>query len=385
MLSRLFYPVLGLSLIVAAGGCGDASSPDASSGAASTAPATAASEASALQVEVLRLRPTSFEDVVDLTGTVEAVNDAVLSAQAAGTVTALVGRGTPLAAGRRVAQIDPREEQAAVDQARAQFDLASDRLARQEPLYRDSVISALEFEQVRAEHARARAALQEAEQRLEKLQVTAPFGGRVEARFVHLGEQVSPGTPVARVVDTRRVRVATGVPERYANDIALGTPVRLDVRRYGGAVQSVAVTFVGRTIDPDTRTFPIEIEVPNPDDRLKPEMVVRVSVPRARFDSVLVVPRSAVVRDETGTHAYVAVQTDSALVAQKRAVALGASYAERTVVTSGLASGDRVIVAGQDDVAPGDRVRIAAEQRLSPPSREGAERAARTAALPPTP
>jgi RND family efflux transporter MFP subunit len=357
MISRRFSFLAAALLVLGAGllsGCSDGQ-------ASSAADTSQAPERPPARVETLRLTPTSFEDVIELTGTVEALNDATLSAQAAGTVTVLAERGARIPAGGRVAQVDAREEEAAVEQAEARYALAQDRFERQEPLYKDSIISALEFEQVRSERNQARAALAQAEKRLANTRVESPFAGIIEERFVERGEQIRANDPVARVVSTREVRVVAGVPERYANDIRPGTAVRLDFRKYGGTERTAEVTFAGRAINPDTRTFPIEVTLDNPDGRLKPEMVARVSVTRARLDSVVVIPRTAVVRDEAGTHAYVAVPTDSTVTAQKRDIVLGPRYAERTVVESGLSMGASVIVAGQNALAPGDPVRIATQ------------------------
>jgi membrane fusion protein, multidrug efflux system len=350
------FPLLlipaALLLLLPMTGCGD------SEVSAGTETDASASTSSLTRVETLELAPTSFEDVVALTGSVEALNDATLSAQASGTITRLAGRGDRVPSGGRVAQIDPREEQASLDQLQAQFNLAKDRLERQRPLYRDSIISAIEFEQIQSEYNRTKAALAEARQRVDKTRVTSPFGGTIEERFVERGEQVSPGTPVARVVSTQRVRVRAGVPERYANDIRRGTTVRLDFRRYGGEVRASEVTFVGSAISPDTRTFPIEVELNNTDGRLKPEMVASVRLTRSQRSDALVVPRTSVVRDELGTHLFVASPQGEVHVVEKRDVVIGASYGERAVVDSGVSAGDFVVVAGQNNVAPGDSVNV---------------------------
>jgi RND family efflux transporter MFP subunit len=353
---------LSLLLFVAAtlavAGCADGQAADESGDEAATE-AAAADEATTTRVEVLRLAPSAFEDVVELNGTVEAVSDATLSAQAAGTVERIAERGDRVAAGGVVAQLDADEARAARAQAQAQFDLAQDAFERQEPLVRDSIISALEFERVRAERNQARAALDQAEKRLANTRVTAPFAGTVEERLVEPGEQAAPGTPVARLVSTRRVKVVAGVPERYAADIAPGTSVRMSFRAYGGGEIVAPVTFVGTAIDPDTRTFPIEVELGNADRTLKPAMVARLFVTRARLDDALVLPRSALVRDETGTHVFVATEGNG-LRAEKRAITLGPVYGPRAVVRDGLAEGDRVVVAGQNQLAPGDRIRLTA-------------------------
>jgi len=305
------------------------------------------------RVESLLLEPTSFTDIIEITGSVEALDDATLSSQTDGPVTMLVDRGTRVRQGEPVATIDAEEATSAVEQAKARYDLAQDRFERQQPLYRDSVISALEFEQVRSERNQARAALQQAQTRLDNATLEAPFGGTIEERFLEVGEQAAPGARLARLVNTRRVKITAGIPERYANDIQLGTPVQLDFRRYDAGVRTAEVTFVGNTIDPESRTFPIEVTVSNEDRTLKPEMGVKLRVTRAVLDSTIVIPRTAILRDESGTHVYVVDRSDTTAVARNRDIVLGPETGGRVVADSGLAAGDEVIIVGQNNVSPG--------------------------------
>jgi len=345
-LSVMLVGVLGLTT-----GCSEDQVSDASAQASSTQPTT--------RVETLILEPTSFTDVIELTGSVEALDDATLSSQTSGTVEMLWDRGTRVQKGEIVAKIDAEEAKAAVERAEAQYALAQDQFERQQPLYRDSVISALEFEQVRSERNQARAALSQARTRFENTRVRAPFAGTIEERFIEVGEQAAPGMKVARLVNTRRVKVTAGVPGRYANDIRKGTPVQLDFRRYNAGVQTAEATFVGNAIDPESRTFPIEVTVQNEDGRLKPSMGVNLRVTRAVLDSALVVPRSAILRDETGPHVYVAERTDSTVVARNRELVLGPATGGRVVADSVLAAGDEVIIAGQNNASPGAPLEVA--------------------------
>ena len=135
--------------------------------------------------------------------TVKAVDDATLSAQSAGTVIALADLGDYVGRGAAVAQLDPQipeaavgQAEAAVEAARAQFDLAEDNYNRQTPLYRDSIISAIEYQNVRAQFSQARAQLNQAEaalssakKQLQNTYVRTPFAGVVEQQFVERGEQ----------------------------------------------------------------------------------------------------------------------------------------------------------------------------------------------------
>lgn len=329
-----------------------------------------------IQVETLGLEPQRFEDVIELTGTVEALDDATLSAQASGTIEYIADLGTSVQRGAVVARLDDNEAQAAVRQAEAQVQTAESQLAlaqdnfnRLQPLYQDSVISAQEFESTRSQLQQAKAGLAQAEaqlasaqQGLENTRIRAPFSGTVEEKLFELGEQVSPGQQVVRVVDITPAKVRAGVPERYARDIERGTSVRMRFQALSGLARTGEVSFVGSTIDPDSRTFPVEINFPNNDRQLKPEMVAQLYMMRTTIDGAIVVPRAAIIRDERGQHVYTIERVSAAdstiWVARESDVTVGPTYAERAVIVSGLSAGDELVVAGQSDIAPGDTVNV---------------------------
>ena len=330
----------------------------------------------AVPVEVVIAEPGTFEDVIEMTGTIEAPDDATLSAEAAGTLTSLAPLGTTIQRGGTVAQVNATmgragvaQAQAALEAAQAQAALAEDRYRREEPLLQDSIISAMEFEGVRtqraaaqAQVAQARAALAQAQQQLAYTRVTAPFTGTVEERFVERGEQVAPGMPVVRLVSAEQLKAKAGVPERYAGDIAVGTPVRIVPQAYNAPPLQGTVSFVGRAINPQNRTFPIEVGLPGGAGPLKPEMIVRLEVQRAAFENVISLPLAAIVRDERGTSVLVVREEDDGLVARRQPTVLGAQSGGFVVIDSGVNAGDRVIASGQSTVSEGDRVRIAEER-----------------------
>ncbi len=327
------------------------------------------------RVETLVLAPDEFVDMIEITGTVESVNDATLSAESAGTVEMIASLGQSVRRGTVVARLDQGLADAALEQAEGLVDnaaaslaLAEDSFKRMEPLYQDSIISALEFQEVRTRLEQARATVRQAEaqrsqarEQLGSTVITAPFAGTVEEHFVEVGEQVAPGSDVIRVVDTRRVKIAVGVAERYAGDIETGTEVVLNFHALSNIERSGRVTFAGNSINPSNRTFTIEVEVSNEDGRLKPEMIADVRIARQRLDSMLIVPRSAVVRGEAGYSVYVVDRGASPPVARRLDVSLGPMYAERVIVESGLSTGDEVIVLGHNTITEGVAVDIAAQ------------------------
>ncbi|MDX1420518.1 MAG: efflux RND transporter periplasmic adaptor subunit [Rubricoccaceae bacterium] len=369
--------LLPLALALAACGADD-------TGEAGEAGAAEAVADNALPVEVIVVGPTLFEDTIELTGAVEAPEDATLSPQAAGTLTYLAPLGAFVRAGGTVAQVDPSTAQAAVAQARAgvqaaqaqveaaraQLDLAEDTFRRQEPLYRDSIISAWEFRgtqtqqasaraqvaQAEASVAQAQAALRQAQTALGNTRVVAPFGGTVEAQLAERGEVVGPGVPVARLVSSGGLLIEAGMPERYAGEVEVGTPVRIVPTAYEGEPIGGRVSFVGRAVNPQSRTFPIRVTLQSAEVPLRPEMVVALEVSRAVLEDVIALPLQAIVRDERGPGVLVVSESEGATVAERRAVDLGPSSNGLTVIEAGLAAGDLVIASG--GVTEGDRVRV---------------------------
>ena len=315
-------------------------------------------------VETMTLEPIEFQETVRVTGTVEAVEDAVISAETPGRVQQISDRGTRVRRGDVLVRLDDRMVRSAVEMAQANLDLAEDVLRRQEPLLRDSIISTVEYNQVRTQRDLARSQLEQASKQLSDSQIQAPFEGVVEERMSSVGELVNPGFPVLRLVNTSRIRINAGVPERYINDIEPGAAVMVDLESYGGGRLESSVRFRSSLIVPETRTFPVEIVMENGSGLLKPEMVVPLTITRNVLPEAMVVPRTALVRDESGPMIYVARNDAGRITAEARHVRTGAASRALITILEGLQPGDVIVVAGQSNVSDGDRLRVLNERSL---------------------
>ena len=280
-------------------------------------------------VEVLELSPTVFNDIIQLTGTVEAKQDVIVSAKTAGTLESIGDLGQSVGVGDVIANIEDDLLLASVSQAKAQVQnaeanlrIAEDSYIRQQPLFADSIISPLEFtrlettlEQARSILIQANAAHDQAQRQLEYSFISAPIRGKVEARYVETGEQVVPGTQVLRLVDVRNIQISAGVSERYAGDIEVGTPAEISLPTANVPPRSGRVTFAGSVIDPDSRSFEVVIEVENSDEKLKPQMIAELEILRLAIEDALVIPENTVARTETGLSVFVVEPQDDYHVA----------------------------------------------------------------------
>jgi RND family efflux transporter MFP subunit len=250
-----------------------------------------------------------------------------------------------------------------VDQARAASELAQQTWDRRKRLWEDDRVgSEIAYLEARFAAEQSAAVLNGLEQRLERTVVRAPFDGVLDERHVDVGTMVNPGDAIGRIVDLDPIKVFAGVPERYATDVRVGAQAQMTFEALGSGVFTAPIRYVAATVNPGNRTFPIEVEVPNRNRSIKPQMVASMAITRRQVGGAIVVPQDALVRVEDGYVAFVAIERQGNLVAEVRSVVLGPTRRNLAVVESGLAAGERLIVVGQKSVADGDRVSIVGER-----------------------
>ena len=292
-----FLAGVGLVLTAVVAGCGStegAGSESAGSGEAAYV--------KVVNVVIRTVEPREFTSYVRMTGVVEAFQDVVVSSQESGVIErVIVDKGSRVRAGQAIVRIDDEILAAQVDEARASAALARERYERQRQLWEDEGIgSEIAFLQTKFEAQSADARLAFLEARLARHTIKSPITGLLDDRYVDVGEIVAPGTPVARVLTIDRLKVVGGVPERFGPYVSEGGSAVIDFDVLPGASIEGTIAFVGAAVDPQNRTFPIEILLDNPGGRLKPQMVANVRVATEQLQGVIVVPQDVVMRTEDG-------------------------------------------------------------------------------------
>lgn len=354
-LIRIGVTLLG---VLAVAGCataeGDAEQDQADS-TAGQRPATRV-----INVEVDTIVPREFTTFIRITGEAEALHDVVLSAEESGSIARfLIEKGQRVRSGQVVAELDGAVLEGQVDEARASAALAREQFERQRRLWEEERIGS-EIAYLQAKYQADMAAARQAtlESRLAKLMIRSPISGVFDEKFADQGEMAMAGTPVARIVATHRIKVAGGVPERFATAVQTGNAARIEFEIMPGRTFDGTISYVGSSVDAQSRTFPIEVVMDNPEGIVKPQMVANVQLVRDNLTDVIVISQAVLHRDEGGYHVYVAAQRDGQSVAELRPVRLGPSSGSDVVIEDGLAVGDVLITAGAQLVDASDRIRI---------------------------
>jgi RND family efflux transporter MFP subunit len=311
-----------------------------------------------IPVETVEVVDGSFEDYIRLTGTVEALEDAMISSETSGRVLSIKDRGAYVQKGETIAQIDDRLIQAQYDAAKAAYEFAQDSYERLERLYADSIVTTQDFDNARTQFDQARSQLTQAEKQLEDATISAPFTGRIESRMINRGELIGPGQPVVRLVSSDRVRFVTGIPERYTGEITEGTEVDIYLRALGTGAIKANISYAGNVIDPETRTYAAEIEIDNPDRLVKPDMIADLQIKRTTLEGVVLLPRTAVLRNEEGASVFRSIQENGRKIAELVSVETAAASGPFIQIVSGIEIGDEVVVSGMRTLSSGDELNV---------------------------
>ena len=313
-----------------------------------------------INVEVTPVRRSSFTDSIRVAGQVEAYRDVTISADESGAVLRyLVRRGARVPKGGIIAELDAGVLRAQVEEARAAAALAAEQHERQRRLWEDERIGT-EIAYLRAKYnsEAASARLATLESRLERTKIRSPIAGVFDEKLLEAGEYAGVGDPVARVVTTNPIKVTAGIPERYAAFVHRGDSARITFDVFPDREFVGRITFVGTSVNERNRTFPIEVVIQNPGLLIKPKMIADLQVVRERLDDVVVVPQTAVLRNEEGYRVVLAETENGRDIARAHHVGVGPSYANQVVIESGLEPGQRLITLGQQLVDDGSLIRV---------------------------
>jgi RND family efflux transporter MFP subunit len=304
-------------------------------------------------VKVKAVTRISEERVISVSGALEADKTAVLSFQVPGKIQRLgVDEGDFVARGTLLAELDPTDYRNGLNSADAALFRARDAFERYVPLLKEGAVAEQSFIEVKTSLAEAKAARDTARKALADTRLVAPFSGIVGTKGVEIGQTASPEVPAFTVVKTDLIYARVSVPEFEIGQVALGQNATIELPSLKGRVFHGKVSMVGVVADESTRTYPVKIELQNPDFFLRPGMIVEANILTETQIEALTVPGQAVVRDVDNL-TYVFVTNDTGDMALRKRIELGSTYGDEIVVESGLAAEDVVVVAGQHKLADG--------------------------------
>ncbi|MGD8401688.1 MAG: efflux RND transporter periplasmic adaptor subunit [Bacillota bacterium] len=267
------------------------------------------------------------------------------------------------------------EVPSAINQAKSQLDLITNRYNRYKSLYENGVLPRDKYEALETElqviqnkyqealDARAisakkldqaKAMSDLAHSSLDDSRIYAPLNGVVVKKLAESGELAATGYPVLVLGELSKVEVEIGVADEYINQLRLGQTAKVYVygleREFSGVI-----TEIGAMADEKTRTFPVKFTVNNPNRQLKPGMIAKVTIPLDSSRTILI-PVDSVINMPDGSSVFVYVPKSGTVVSRK--VVTGDLVKDKIEILEGLRPGEQIVVVGYFKLKNHDRVRV---------------------------
>ena len=366
--------MLTVSSVLAAlfAGCGSETSSSGEETAGVSNNGQSANNNSVLKVpvEASVVQRFTLEQNVPLTGVLKPINAVDVVAEVSGKVTRIGKRlGDHVSPSDTLAFIDDRVPLSQYLQAKAQLLSAENglKIARlnyrsDKTLFENGDISNLAFEnsesEVRSAEAQRSAALAQlklAEKNYQDTRLISPIIGRVSRQHVDLGTTVTPNMPAYRVVDLSTMKLGVGVAQDIISQVERKNSASVRISALNERIFDGHVQYLSPEADPETGLFPIEIYVENTDDQqLRAGMTARVELALNQMRDQIAVPDYSIVKKDGGQYLYKITGNIARLVQIEARETVGS----QTIVTSGIAAGDTIVVVGMKNLGTDTMVHI---------------------------
>lgn len=350
-----FHQVAAVAVLVVFAvwmGTGKFSSVGSAQPAADATPAAAEQpQAPVRAVAVLQPPRTEHARTIRISGLTEANKRAVLATRANGVIVQLPAQeGDHVKEGDLVLMLDAEEKTAAVDNAKALFEQRKAELEATQQLLKSGNLAKLQADSARSAFAAAQAQVEAAQAELSRNQVKAPFAGLIDRVDVEIGSSVLQGGEVATILNLDPILAKGEVSERDLQYLTIGETA--EVKLVNGEKVNGSLSYISRDASAQTRTFRVEISIPNPDLKIPAGMTAEIALKAEATDAVIL-PRSVVTLSANGDLGVRAVDKDNKVVFYPIDLV---DDTPTGLVLAGIPPEARIIVAGQELTTEGQTV-----------------------------
>lgn len=312
-------------------------------------------EKAPVPVSVAAIATAPISSYISSTANLVAENEVKVLSEAEGRVASLlVEEGVLVRRGQPLVQLVRGDAEMAVAKTRVRSANANVAYERAREIYQQGLMSQGDYEKTTMEKEVAEQELAEAQWRLSKTTVRAPFDGMITMRSVTPGQHVRPGDTLFTITDFDPLVARIYLPEKDVISLQEGRAVRLTLRaadevRFTGRIRQISPV-----VDTATGTVKVTVEARQTPEAVRPGAFVAVDIVKATRPQATLVPREAVLRELQESHVFV----EERGIAKKRSVTLGIEEGGRVEVLSGVRAGENVIVAGQGGLKDGSPVKV---------------------------
>ncbi len=307
----------------------------------------------AVEVSVTELNSRQFEHFIEVTGLVEADLDITVSPESAGVIEEIrISEGQQVSAGQVLGKLNTESLERSLEELKIQYELAQTSFKRQQNLWDQNIGSEMQYLEAKSSMESLEKRIESVRAQIRMSEIKSPVNGVVDILYQKEGEMGSPQIPFAKVLNISKIRVYADVSEAYIGSIERGDTVNISFPALNMEMKA-PISRIGSTIDPNNRTFRVRIDINNPGNRIKPNLMSIVQFRNYVANDAIVVPTMLIKEDFQGKYTFIAESGAGNARAKKVRVETGMTQNNRTQVTEGLSDGMKIISEGYNQVSDG--------------------------------
>lgn len=299
----------------------------------------------------IELQNESFKHFVSFQGSLETDKNVIIYPEIPGLLKKIhVSEGQKIEKGALIAELSDGGLKDQLEQMKLQLKLAQTTFARQKRLWDKKIGSEIQFLQAKTQYLSLKKGVSQMNDQVAKTKIVAPFSGIIDHIIADSGSNLIPGsTPIIRIINLNQMKATAEIPEKHLPNIQKDIAVRIFVPVLGIQIEE-KISAVGNFINPNNRSFRIEISLDNTNRKLKPNMSVEIEVNNYSNPEAILVPIKNILENQKGeSYVYklqVEDQAQNTFKVIKTFVKLGKTSNNKVEILEGLEPGDRVVEDG---------------------------------------
>jgi RND family efflux transporter MFP subunit len=311
-----------------------------------------------MYVAVKQTNPLVFQHFIKVQGSVESDNNILIPSQTSGIVKKiLVDEGDRVTKGQLLAELDGAIYESSIAEMENALDLANTIFERRKRLWDKNIGSEIEFLQAKNNKENLEKRLETLNEQYQLTKITSPINGTVDDIMIKEGEMAAAGRGAIRIVQLSRLKIVAALSENHISRIKKNDIVSVEIPVLGLNFEN-SIGSVSQVIDPDNRTFDIEIEVPREQKNIKPNMLAVVTITDYTNPQAIVVPQNIIQKTGTENFLFSATKENGRWIVSRKVVQTGENYNDRVEILAGINPGDFVVISGFQNLADGQRVSV---------------------------
>ena len=312
-------------------------------------------------VSAIKLKQRKFNHFLNFQGSLDTDQNVVIYPELPGLLKNIyVKQGDKVKKGQLIAKISDNGLTDQLEQLELQRDLAKTTFERLQKLWNQKIGSEIQYLQAETNFKSLEKKISQMKDQEDKTRILAPFDGIIDDVIADVGSNLAPGlTPILRIINIEKMKVSAEIPEIHIPYIKKNKNVKIYVPILDKQILG-NISSVGNFINPNNRSFSIEIKLLNKSNELKPNMTVSLEINDYQNESAILIPSKDILEDEEGSFYVYKLVSDGNdnYKSNKVMIEKGKSYNNMTEIKTGLNEDDLIINDGLRQVEDGQIVKV---------------------------